>query len=215
MLKQQLLHRLINPGVIAIIRTGNSHQLLDATKALCDGGITAIEVTMCTPNALQIVEDVASKLGDTVLMGVGSVMDGMTARMAILAGAHFVTTTIVKPAVINVCNDSKIPVICGAFTPTEAQQADEEGADFVKIFPAENMGPGYIRTLKVAMPHLQLIPTGGITAANCGEWIKAGSTAVGIGTSLTSEEILLKNDWKTLSQQAALFVKNTQKARTA
>jgi 2-dehydro-3-deoxyphosphogluconate aldolase/(4S)-4-hydroxy-2-oxoglutarate aldolase len=128
MQKHEILHRLLNPGVVAVIRADDSRQLLDVARALEAGGVTAMEVTMTTPNALDVIHNVNEGLGDRVLMGVGTVLDTETCRMAILAGAKFVVTPVMKLDVIALCNRYSIPIVCGAYTPTEALAAHEAGA---------------------------------------------------------------------------------------
>ncbi len=213
MTKQESIHRLLNPGVVAVIRADSSEQLLDICKALADGGVTGMEITMTTPNALDAIRETTRTLGDKIYMGVGSVLDPETARLAILAGAEFVVTPIFKPEIIRLCNRYSKPIVCGAYTPTEALNAYENGADFVKIFPADGLGPNYIKALKAPMPHLQVIPTGGVDVNTCADFIKAGCAAVAAGSSLVKKEFILKKDWKALSELAAQFVANVAKAR--
>ena len=147
MTKPDINQRLLDPGIIAIIRADSSEQLLEAAAALLAGGITAMEVTMTTPNALQVIADVRAGFGDAVLIGVGTVLDEETCRAAIDAGAEFIVTPMTKPAVIRAANELGKPIASGAFTPTEALLAHESGADFIKLFPADLAGPGYIRNL--------------------------------------------------------------------
>jgi Entner-Doudoroff aldolase len=139
--KADIIARMLDPGVVAVIRADSSDQLGHVARALRDGGVTAMEVTMTTPNALQVIETVSRELGDTILMGVGTVLDAETARMAILAGAEFVVTPVMRPDVIALCNRYSKPIVAGAYTPTEALAAHEAGADFIKIFPADGLGP--------------------------------------------------------------------------
>jgi 2-dehydro-3-deoxyphosphogluconate aldolase/(4S)-4-hydroxy-2-oxoglutarate aldolase len=157
---------MLNPGVIAVIRADSSGQLLDAARAMADGGLTAMEVTMTTPNALEVIRSVVKELGDRVLMGVGTVLDDVTARLAILAGAEYVVTPVLRPDVIALCRRYSKPVVSGAYTPTEALTAHEAGADFIKLFPADTLGPKYIKALKGPLPQLEIIPTGGVDAKN-------------------------------------------------
>jgi 2-dehydro-3-deoxyphosphogluconate aldolase/(4S)-4-hydroxy-2-oxoglutarate aldolase len=213
MTKSDILHRMLNPGVIAVIRADNSSQLLDAARAMAEGGLTAMEVTMTTPNALEVIRSVVKELGDRVLMGVGTVLDDVTARLAILAGAEYVVTPVLRPDVIALCRRYSKPVVSGAYTPTEALTAHEAGADFIKLFPADTLGPKYIKALKGPLPQLEIIPTGGVDVKNCGEWIKAGCAAVGAGGSLVSKDVLAKKDWKTLSEVSRQFVEAVAGAR--
>lgn len=213
MQKHEIVDRLLNPGVVAVIRADDSTQLLDVARALEAGGVTAMEVTMTTPNALEVIRAVNTELGDRVLMGVGTVLDTETCRMAILAGAKFVVTPVMKPEVIALCNRYSIPIVCGAYTPTEALTAHEAGADFIKIFPADSLGPNYIKALLAPLPQLRIIPTGGVDLHTAGDFIQAGCVAVAAGGSLVSKSILKTNDWATLTQTAQSMVKAVALAR--
>lgn len=213
MQKHEIVDRLLNPGVVAVIRADDSTQLLDVARALEAGGVTAMEVTMTTPNALEVIRAVNTQLGDRVLMGVGTVLDTETCRMAILAGAKFVVTPVMKPEVITLCNRYSIPIVCGAYTPTEALTAHEAGADFIKIFPADSLGPNYIKALLAPLPQLRIIPTGGVDLHTAGDFIQAGCVAVAAGGSLVSKTILKTNDWSTLTQTAQSMVKAVAQAR--
>jgi 2-dehydro-3-deoxyphosphogluconate aldolase/(4S)-4-hydroxy-2-oxoglutarate aldolase len=213
MTKSQIIKRLLDPGVIAIIRADSSDDLMAAAEALADGGVTAMEVTMTTPDALRVIGDVATQFGDRILMGVGSVLDPETARVAILAGAEFVVTPVTRPEVVRMCNRYGKPIASGAFTATEALLSHESGADFIKIFPADQAGPAYIRNLLAPLPMLQIVPTGGITPENAGDFLAAGSVALGVGSYLVSREILQNKDWKRLRERAETFVKAVAKFR--
>ena len=211
--KSEIIFRLLNPGVVAIIRADSSAQLLDAAQSLAAGGVTAMEVTMTTPNALEVIAGVRRTMGDRILMGVGTVLDTETARMALLAGAQFVVTPVMRLDVIALCNRYSIPIACGAYTPTEALTAHEAGADFIKIFPADTLGPGYIRAIRAPLPQLQIIPTGGVDVNTAGDFIKAGCVAVAAGSSLVSKDILQNGDWEKLTATATAFVEAVAKAR--
>ena len=213
MKKMDIVRRLADPGVIAILRTESADRLPDAIHALVAGGIHAIEVTMTTPGALKVIREARAALGDKIVMGVGSVLDSETARQAMLEGAQFVVTPVVRPGVIEICNRYGIPIACGATTPTEAFTAHELGSDFVKIFPAENLGPTYIRSILAPLPMLQLIPTGGVTPQNMPDYFKAGAAAIGAGSTLLTKEIFASADWGALSARATEFVAAARKAR--
>ncbi|QOV88804.1 bifunctional 4-hydroxy-2-oxoglutarate aldolase/2-dehydro-3-deoxy-phosphogluconate aldolase [Humisphaera borealis] len=213
MTKHDIIHRMINPGVIAVIRADSSEQLLDAARAMAEGGVIAMEVTMTTPNAIDTIKAVVKELGDKVLMGVGTVLDDITARLAILAGAEYVVTPVMRPDVIALCRRYSKPIVCGAVTPTEALNAHEAGADFVKLFPADTLGPTYIKALKAPLPQLQIIPTGGVTTKTAGDFIKAGCAAVAAGSSLVSKDVLAKKDWKSLTEISRQFVEAVAVAR--
>jgi len=211
--RHEIIHRLLNPGVIAIIRADSSGQLLDAARAMADGGVIAMEVTMTTPDAIGTIQAVARELGDRVLMGVGTVLDDVTARLAILAGAQYVVTPVMRPDVIAVCRRYSKPIICGAYTPTEALNAHETGADFIKLFPADTLGPAYVKALLAPLPQLQVIPTGGVTPKTCGDFIRAGCAAVAAGGALVGKDILKNRDWRTLTEASRQFVDAVAAAR--
>lgn len=211
--KAKIIERMLHPGVVAVIRADSSEQLLHVAKALREGGVTAMEVTMTTPNALQVIENVTKELGDSILMGVGTVLDEATARLAILAGAQFVVTPVMKPEVIALCNRYSKPIVAGAYTPTEALSAHEAGADFIKIFPADGLGPNYIKALKAPLPQLEIIPTGGVDVNTAGDFIRAGCAAVAAGSSLVSKDILKTGDWGRLTDLSKQFVQAVAQAR--
>jgi 2-dehydro-3-deoxyphosphogluconate aldolase/(4S)-4-hydroxy-2-oxoglutarate aldolase len=207
MTKPEILQRLLDPGIIAIIRADSSEQLMDAAAALVAGGVTTMEVTMTTPNALRVVAEVTARFGSKILMGVGSVIDPETVRAAVAAGAEFIVTPVTKPDVIAAANQLDKAIASGAFTPTECLLAHESGADFVKVFPAEFNGPAYIKALLAPLPMLRLVPTGGVTVENVGAFFAAGSVALGVGSALVSKAVLQNQDWAELTQRAADFVK--------
>jgi 2-dehydro-3-deoxyphosphogluconate aldolase/(4S)-4-hydroxy-2-oxoglutarate aldolase len=213
MTKEQIISGLLTPGVVAIIRADNSEQLIDASRALIDGGVSGIEITMTTPNALQVIADVRRVFGDKVLAGVGSVLDVKTAQAAIDAGAEYVITPVLKPDVIAFCNKVNKPIFSGSYTPTEAQTSYELGADFVKIFPADGLGPKYNQAIRGPLPHLKIVPTGGVDVNTAGDFIKAGCVAVAAGSSLVSKDILKNKDWAKLTDLASQFIAAVAKAR--
>jgi 2-dehydro-3-deoxyphosphogluconate aldolase/(4S)-4-hydroxy-2-oxoglutarate aldolase len=213
MTKSAIIQRLLEPGVIAIIRADSSEQIVEAAGALLEGGITAMEVTMTTPDALAVITAVARKFGDQILIGVGTVTDPGTARAAVAAGAEFIVTPVTKPEVIAVANQLEKPIASGAFTPTECLLAHESGADFVKLFPADLGGPAYIKTLLAPLPMLRIVPTGGVTPETAAAFLQAGSVALGAGSSLVSKEILQNRDWPTLTKRAKAFIQAVQAAR--
>jgi len=161
---------------------------------------------MSTPNAFRAIESASRHFGREALIGVGTVLDAQTAETAITAGAEFVVTPITRKEIATVARAHNKPVMLGAYTPTEAQAAYEAGADFIKIFPAETLGPNYIKSLRAPLPHLKIVPTGGVTVENLGSWFEAGCSAVGIGSSLISKKILETDDWVQLKKAAEGFV---------
>ena len=211
--KAKLIERLLNPGIVAIIRADSSDQLLECAEALVAGGISVMEVTMTTPNAINVIKSVSDALGDKIVMGVGTVLDTETCRMAMLAGAKFVVTPVLRPDVIQLCNRYNVPIACGAYTPTEALTAHESGADFIKIFPADGLGPSYIKAILAPLPQLRIIPTGGVDVNSAGAFLKAGCVGVAAGSSLVSKEILTNCDWPALTERAKAFVAAVQEAK--
>jgi len=189
--------------------------LLDATRALVDGGVTVMEITMTTPNALQVIANVRAAFGDALLLGVGTVLDASTCHAAVKAGAQFIVTPVTKVETIRAAHECFRPIASGAFTPSEAYAAHEAGADFIKIFPAEIGGPAYIRSLLAPLPMLRIIPTGGVTPETAGDFLRAGSVALGAGSALASKEILQSRDWPKLTARAEEFVRAIREYRAA
>jgi len=212
MTKQALIDRILDPGIVAILRADSPDQLISVCEALVKGGVTGIEVTMTTPGAIEVIAAVTRKFGDQILMGVGTVLDTETCRAAILAGAQFVVTPVLLPDVIRMCNRYAKPIACGAYTPTEAFTAHEQGADFVKIFPADQLGTTYIKNILAPLPMLRVIPTGGVTADTAGSFIAAGCAALAAGSSLVSKEALKNKDWDGITRTAEAFVAAIRKA---
>jgi 2-dehydro-3-deoxyphosphogluconate aldolase/(4S)-4-hydroxy-2-oxoglutarate aldolase len=213
MTKQQIISGLLTPGVVAIIRADNSEELIHACRALIAGGVSGIEITMTTPNALKVIGDVTREFGDAVLAGVGSVLDAETAEAALAAGAEYVVTPVLRPDVIAFCNRVDKPIFSGSYTPTEAQTAYELGADFIKIFPADGLGPKYIQAIRGPLPHLNIVPTGGVDVNSAGAFIRAGCVAVAAGSTLVSKDILRNKDWAQLTALAAQFIAAVAAAR--
>ena len=205
MKKDAILSKILTEKVIALIRAENSDGLLDCAKALADGGLTSIELTMTTPGAIRMLEKATSELPD-FLFGLGTVLDAETASMGILSGARFVVTPALRPDVITLCKRYSIPIFSGALTPTEVVNAWEAGADAAKIFPAEFFGPAYIKSLKGPLPHVEMVPTGGVTAENVGEFIKAGAYATAAGSSLVEAKALKEKNWAAITAKAKAFV---------
>jgi 2-dehydro-3-deoxyphosphogluconate aldolase / (4S)-4-hydroxy-2-oxoglutarate aldolase len=211
--KAEIISQLTNPGIIAIIRARSAAQVIPIAEALLAGGVVAIEITMTTPGAIDAIRDAAKRIGNRALIGVGTVLDAATCRTAIEAGAQFVVSPICRLEVAKIANDAQKPVMLGAYTPTEAQIAYEAGSDFIKIFPADGLGPNYVKALRAPLPHLKIVPTGGVDLNTIGEFFKVGCPAVGAGSSLITRDILETDDWKRLTERATDFVKAAREAR--
>ena len=194
--------------ILAVVRLKETNKLLKVIEALMKGGVKGIELTMTIPNALKAIELAADEFGDDIMLGVGSVIDAETAMSAINAGAQFVVSPIFKPNIIEKVKDADKVVIPGCFTPTEIQDAYEKGADFVKIFPADNLGMSFIKSIKAPLPHLNVIPTGGVTLDNAIDWINHGASAVGIGSALVEKKAIESGDYSILQDNAEKLCKN-------
>ncbi len=204
---------LTDPGVIAVVRVQDPAQVPALAEALVAGGIIAIEITMTIPNAVDAIREARRAIGKRAIVGVGTVLDTAMCEAAIQAGAEFVVTPVCRPEIVPVARSAGRPIMLGAFTPSEAQAAHEAGADFVKIFPAENLGPAYIRALRGPLPHLRLVPTGGVDPGNIGAFFEAGCAAVGVGSSLLAARMIEEADWPAVTRRAAEFVKAAALAR--
>lgn len=201
-----VIERLLDPGIIAIVRAQGSTPLTEVAQALLAGGVNAIEATLTTPGALDSVRQLPAAIRERMAVGVGTVLTASQAKEAVAAGARFIVTPVVRLDVIAACKEMAVPVACGAFSPTEALTAHEAGADFIKIFPADTLGPGFIKSLLAPFPMLKIIPTGGITPETCGAYFRAGCVGVGAGSRLVSDDILEKRDWAKLAERAREFV---------
>jgi 2-dehydro-3-deoxyphosphogluconate aldolase/(4S)-4-hydroxy-2-oxoglutarate aldolase len=211
--KAEIISSLTNPGIIAVVRAQKAEQVLPLSEALLAGGVVAIEITMTTPNAIEAIREASQKLGTKALIGVGTVLDAKTCRAALAAGAEFVVSPICRPEFVRIAKTARRPVMLGAYTPTEAQLAHEAGADFIKIFPADGLGPGYIKAIRAPLPHLRIVPTGGVDVQNVADFFKAGCAAVGVGSSLVSAKILQDGAWAALTRRASDFVIAAAQAR--
>ncbi len=211
--KSEIISLLTNPGVVAIVRAHQSTPVVPLFEALLAGGVNSTEITMTTPNALASIREACQKIGQRSLIGVGTVVTPQDCRAAIDAGAEFIVTPICRPELAEVAHAAGRPIMMGAYTPTEAQTAHEAGADFIKIFPAETLGPAYIKALLAPLPHLRLVPTGGIDSKNIGEYLNAGCAAIGAGSSLVSAKILQDANWPELTRRATDLVNAARQAR--
>lgn len=199
-----ILSKIRTERVVALIRANSPEGLMDCARALADGGLTSIELTMTTPGAIRMLEKATSELPG-FLFGLGTVLDAETARIGILAGARFVVTPALRPDVITVCRRYGVPVFCGAFTPSEILQAWEAGADAAKVFPAEFFGAGYIKSVKAPFPQIEMVPTGGVNEQNVGEFLRAGSLAVAAGSSLVDSKAFKDRNWTAITAKAKAF----------
>lgn len=213
--KHAAVQYLIDKGIVAVVRADSGgDDLVRVVEAVAEGGVQCIEVTMTTPGALACIEQASKKLaGADVLLGVGSVLDETTCRMAILAGAQYVVSPNLSIPTIQMARRYGKPVIAGAFTPTEIVTAWEHGSDLVKVFPASLGGPSLIKALKAPMPQIQLVPTGGVNLDNIAAFIAAGASAVAVGGNLVNKKLLEARDFQTMTANARAYADALQAAR--
>jgi 2-dehydro-3-deoxyphosphogluconate aldolase/(4S)-4-hydroxy-2-oxoglutarate aldolase len=200
-------------GVVAVIRLKDPSRLRAVVDAMAEGGVRALEVTMTVPRAVELIGELAPTLPEGFLLGAGSVTDAATARAVIDAGASFVVSPVFRPEVIAACHERGVPAMPGCFSPTEILAAHECGADVVKVFPATMLGPQFIRDVRAPLPQVKLMPTGGVTLDNAGDWIRAGAVAVGIGSALVDAKAIERGRFDLITANARRVVENVAAAR--
>ena len=208
------LKRVVDAGIVAIVRAPSADEALRTVEAIHAGGLSVIEVTMTVPGALDVLEELSGKIGGKVLLGAGTVLDPETARACILAGAEFLVSPTLNPRVIEMARRyGKVSVPAG-LTPTEVSAAWDAGADFVKVFPCGNMGGAdYIRALKAPLPQVEMIPTGGVSLENLGAFLKAGAAAVAVGGELVDKKAVQEKRWDAIADLAKTFSTAVARAR--
>ena len=194
MSREQHLQRVTDCGIVAVVRFADPTPLVGVMKALADGGVTVAEVTLTVPDALDVIREAKRQLGDRVLLGAGTVLDPETCRAAILAGAEFIVAPCVNLDVIRLCRRYDKLVMPGAFTPTEILTAWEAGADVVKVFPADVVGPAFFKAMRGPLPQVKLMPTGGVDLTTAAEFLKAGAVCLGVGGQLVDAKAVAAGD---------------------
>ncbi|MGE5200360.1 MAG: bifunctional 4-hydroxy-2-oxoglutarate aldolase/2-dehydro-3-deoxy-phosphogluconate aldolase [Rhodospirillaceae bacterium] len=202
-------------GVVAVIRLQDGSRLRAVVDALAAGGITALEVTMTVPRAIELIAQIAPALPDGFVVGAGTVTDPGTARAATAAGARFIVGPVFRPAVIEASHAAGAAAMPGCFSPTEILAAWDAGADVVKVFPATALEPSYFKDLQGPMPHVRLMPTGGVSLENAGDWIRAGAVAIGVGGALVDPRLAAAGDYAAITDRAKRFVERVRHAREA
>jgi len=200
-------------GVVAVIRLKDPAKLRAVVDAIAVGGVRALEVTMTVPGAVGLIRELAPALPDGFLLGAGTVTDAATARAVIDAGASFVVSPVFKPEVVAACHERDVAVMPGCFSPTEILAAFESGADIVKLFPATTLGPQFIKDVRGPLPQVKLMPTGGVTLENAGDWLRAGAVAVGLGSALLDARAIEESRWDVITANARLVVANVAATR--
>ena len=216
MSKEDQLRHVLDCGIVAVVRSQDSQQLVEVVRALADGGVTVAEITMTVPGALDIIKQVRAALGDRVLLGAGTILDTETARAAILAGAEYIVAPTLNVEVIRLCQRYDKLVMPGAFTPTEILAAWEAGADIVKVFPADVVGPAFFKAIKGPLPQIRVMPTGGVDLTTVATFLKAGACCLGIGSQLVEPAAVAARNFtriRELAEQYVAVVKATRAAK--
>lgn len=215
MAKPDALSRIYSTGIVAVIRADRGDKLADVAEALLAGGVDIMEVTFTVPKAHQVLERVADRVGNRVLLGAGTVLDTETARIALLSGAEFVVSPTVNVEVIRLCRRYDKLVLPGALTPTEVLTAWEAGADIVKIFPSDLTGPSYLKSLAGPLPQVRMMPTGGVNLDTAADFLKAGAFALGVGGSLVDPKAIASGELSKIETLARQFVEIVRQTRGA
>lgn len=214
-MREQHLQRIIDGGIVAVVRSADSQQLVDVVRALAEGGVTTVEITMTVPNALDVLRQVRQALGERVLLGAGTVLDAETARAVLLAGAEYIVAPTVNLDVIRLCRRYDKVVMPGAFSPTEILTAWEAGADIVKVFPADVVGPAFFKAMRGPLPQIRLMPTGGVDLTTAAAFLKAGACCLGIGGQLVEPEAVKTRNFARIRELAGQYVKIVQQTRAS
>lgn len=210
--REAVLKRILATGVVAVVRLPDAAHVLRVVDAIREGGVYAIEITLTTPGALQAIAEVAGGMPD-VEIGAGSVLGAPDAHRVIDAGARYVVSPVYKKEIIDAAHERGAPVMPGAFSPTEIFEATEAGADVVKVFPSGVVGMSYFKATLAPMPHLKLMPTGGVSPENAGDWIRAGAVAVGVGSSLVDKQAIAEGNFGKLTENARLLRRSVAEAK--
>ncbi len=211
--KGQIVTRIKEKAAVAVIRIADAKKLLQVIDTINKGGVSIIEITMTVPNALKMIEEVSKSVSSDITVGVGSVLNSTTAQQAVDAGARFVVGPIFKKEIVETAHKNNVPAMPGCFTPTEIQTAYEAGADVIKVFPADVVGMAFFKGILAPMPHLPLMPTGGVTLTNAGDWLKAGACAVGVGTALLDKKAIEAENYSQLTENAKILCESIAKGR--
>jgi len=211
MLKEQVIQKLTEAGLVAVVRANNAEEAIKISDACLKGGCPSIELTFTVPGADKVIAELAERYKGEMLLGAGTVLDSETARIAILAGANYIVSPGFNLETAKLCNRYRVPYMAGCMTITEVITAMEAGVDIVKIFPADLFGPTIIKDIKGPLPQAKLMPTGGVDVSNVDQWIKAGAVAVGAGSSLTAGA--KTGDYDKITETAKQFIAKIKEAR--
>ena len=215
MSRETTLKRILDGGIVAVVRAESGDRLAKVVAALAEGGVSAAEITFTVPDAVEVIRQVRRELGQSICLGAGTVLDPETARAALLAGAEFIVAPTVNLDVIRLCRRYDVPVMPGAFTPTEVVAAWEAGADVVKIFPADVGGPNYLKALRGPLPQIRMMPTGGVDLNTAEAFLKAGACCLGVGGSLVDPKAVAEGDFARLRDLASQYAALVRRFRGA
>ena len=213
MSKETQLRRVLEGGIVAVVRSPDGDQLVEVARALADGGVSVVEITMSVPDALHVLRQVRQALGDRILLGAGTILDPETARAALLAGAEYIVAPTLNLEVIRLCQRYDKLVMPGAFTPTEILTAWEAGADIVKVFPADVVGPAFFKALRGPLPQIRLMPTGGVDLTTAADFLRAGACCLGIGSQLVEPKAVAARNFDRIRELARQYAAIVQQAR--
>jgi len=212
--KAQVINQIREIGIVPVIRAESENEARQLIEAILEGGIPIFEVTMTVPNAVSLIKSLVADFGDTAIIGAGTVLDAETAQNCLTAGAKFIVSPILNLNIIETCRRENVAVFPGALTPTEIVAAWQAGADAVKIFPVNAVGgANYLKAIKAPFPQIELMPTGGVTLATIGDFIRAGAIAVGVGSDLTDTKAIRAGESEKITKAARAFVEAVREAR--
>lgn len=212
--KSEILERIRETGIVPVVRAASSVEAMRVVDAIKEGGINVLEITMTVPGAVAMIEEVSKRFGNEVTVGAGTVLDAATARACMLAGAQFIVSPSLNVETIEVCRRYSIAVMPGALTPTEVMMAWQAGADMVKVFPCSAMGgASYLKSLKAPFPQVELIPTGGVSLKTAADFIRAGASALGVGSDLVDTKAIRAGEPEKITQSARAYLEAVREAR--
>lgn len=214
-MSQTVLTRIKARRLVAVVRLANLDCAVDLTKALLLGGVDVVEFTLTSPGVLKAITVMGAEMGDQCLIGAGSVTTPSQVDAVADAGAAFAVSPVTNEAMVSRCKDRNLPTMIGAYTPTEIQRAWDMGAAIVKLFPARNLGPSYVKDVLAPLPHLQIMPTGSINKDNAADYVRSGAVAVGVGGSLIDQQCVINGDWDTITRRAQSLVDAIVDLRTS
>ncbi len=213
MRKLEVLSRIADSGLVAVIRTESAKQAVSIAEACAEGGVAALEITFTVPGADRVIAELARRCSPQILIGAGTVLDPETARIAILSGAQFVVSPALNPQTARLANRYQVPYLPGAGTIREIVEAMEYGAEIIKVFPGETLGPAFVKAVKGPLPQASLMPAGGVSLENAHAWIQAGCVALGVGGNLTA--CAKTGDYRSITASARRFIDIIQQARAS